>query len=153
MEDTEQAAPEKQHTHGSNTRSSHRAGKPLKSNMCVVSTGQGDLGKTERLISKCINVEKEELSKHELETMDFGSLEDEFGQEMSFNIGISVDDDSGVDLVPTVEVARRHRSLDQDELDEISKANTDVATDYQTKWAVKICTQCIQADIPQGKKW
>ena len=87
---------------------------------------------------KCINVEKEELSKHELETIDFGSLEDEFGQEMSFNIGISVEDDSGVDLVQTVEGARRHRSLDQDGLDEISKANTEIATDYQTKWAVKI---------------
>ena len=38
---------------------------------------------------KGINVEKEEL-----ETIDFGSLEDEFRQEMSFNIGISVEDDS-----------------------------------------------------------
>ena len=87
---------------------------------------------------KCINVEKEELSKHELETIDFGSLEDELGQEMSFNIGIIVEDDSGVDLVQTVEGTQSHRSLDQDGFDEISKANTEIATDYQTKWAVKI---------------
>ena len=58
---------------------------------------------------KCINVGKDVLSKHELETIDFGSLEDEFGQEMSFNIGISVEDDSGVDLVQTVEGARRRK--------------------------------------------
>lgn len=66
--------------------------------------------------------------------IDFGSLEDEFGQEMFFNTGISVEDDSGVDLGQTLEGARRHRSLDLDELDEMSKANIEVQQIIKLIW-------------------
>lgn len=91
-----------------------------------------------------LNVSKDELEKHEIETIDFASFhEEELNQaeeEMSFNIGLTIKDELGEDMVQNADTSGRHKKLDQDGLDEISRANTEVATDYQTKWAVKIFT-------------
>ena len=85
-----------------------------------------------------ISVFKHELAPNELETIDFDS-------NMEFMQDLQVDPDTGnFDLAveneenEPIAIQNRHSNLDENELDQISYANTEKATNYQTKWAVKI---------------
>ena len=100
-----------------------------------------------------ISVFKHELTPNELETIDFDS-------NMEFMQDLQVDPDTGnIDLAveneenEAIAIQNRHSNLDENELDQLSYVNTEKATNYQTKWAVKILKDMRKSSFNKSVKF